>query len=120
MIEYEAGRELDALIAEKVMGIENILVERGEGRVGRWVQAWTWLGRGRCPSTVMKHVLPYSTDMAAAWQVVEKMDLFELDMLTWNGEWSVIAYSDGHVLAEAPTAPLAICRAALAAAEAEQ
>lgn len=45
-----AGRELDALVAEKVKG--------GGHRPG---------GAAVCPS-----VPPYSTDIAAAWQVVER------------------------------------------------
>lgn len=69
----DAGRELDALVAEKVMGWE---VDRSANRL-----IWLFVApngkRGDitiCP--------PYSTDIAAAWQVVERM----------NSDWSGVGY----------------------------
>lgn len=103
----DAGRELDALIAEKVMG-------------------WTWkevegeqyLYPPRPGDVNIPH---YSTDIAAAWQVVEK--LAELGMLTsvcWgrSGNHGIIASVDileggFNKPIAAHTAPLAICLAAL-------
>ena len=97
--EMPAGRELDALVAEKVMGWDHY------------------------PS---KHeIVPaYSTDIAAAWEVVEKMrsddwwaqiaqdntDIWDAKL--WRGEpdrWFPTMETYGN----APTAPLAICRATL-------
>jgi hypothetical protein len=131
----EAGRELDALIAEKVMGIDptaddQLLYDKryltkydakrilaGETSVG------IVLSNDKSFNDVVKF-LPgcphYSTDIAAAWQVVEKMEQ-RLD-LCWLGPgdvWVAVLgngeedYQYGDAMA--PTAPLAICRAALKA-----
>lgn len=66
-----AGRELDALIAEKVMGIkvtwETVLDEEGL----EYEQAYeTKNGK---TYRIIDEVAPYSTDIAAAWEVVEKL-----------------------------------------------
>lgn len=107
-IELVAGRELDALVAEKVMGwtrCDHRDLEDG---------LWWCRGDGA-------HIWPAdwtpSTDIAAAWQVVER-----LVALT---NWEVQVFAKRHaryvvhaspfVVTEADTAPLAICRAALAA-----
>ncbi len=55
----DAGREMDALIAEKVMGIE--------------LPKWIFQEHGLTTKTSREVVPDYSTDIAAAWQVVEKM-----------------------------------------------
>lgn len=113
----EAGRELDALIAEKVMG-------------------WTRKGEGWCPpgweSTFM--LSAYSTDIAAAWQVVEHFDrskwCFDLEAFDAAGEdaWGArfVSWEQLHPVFRgyepreyAATAPLAICKAALNAVRAE-
>lgn len=104
--EFEAGRELDALVAEKVMG--RILI----------------------PDEVLKHtsatnfedIPAYSTDISAAWQVVEKMlelgayvdigiDKYgaQVQLDNYDGKWE-----SGESI-RADNAPLAICRAALKA-----
>lgn len=98
----EAGRELDALIAEKVMGFPLEII------------------RGAPYPECPRH---YSTDIAAAWEVVEKDD-------GWGHDWRVKRWvssskpysctaertADGqNFYAEAETAPLAICLAALKA-----
>jgi hypothetical protein len=106
------GRELDALVAEKVMG-ETVFPDYGE-----------FNARG---------VKPYSTDIAAAWQVVEKLGLFsrgfkwrEIETLgallqhnPRTDRWAVIVrYYDGDADVAADncdTAPHAICLAALKA-----
>lgn len=94
----DAGREMDALIAEKVMG--------------------------RTPDRLP----PYSTDIAAAWLIIGCM----WDR-GWDGEvewfrnlgggiefrcqFALIEKQEDCALAYRNTAPLAICRAALAALE---
>lgn len=87
-----AGRELDALIAEKVMGDP--------------LQLKMALGP--------RH---YSTDIAAAWEVVEKLRTakYELLICTFSGKWSVDVLHTGKSIdvANADTAPHAICLAAL-------
>jgi hypothetical protein len=97
--ELLAGRELDALVAEKVMG-------------------------------KAKPIPPqYSTDIATAWTVVERFDpeqwmwgilrLKQGDRVLYSVSLSRLD-DDGYVISDAgryesETAPLAICRAALAA-----
>jgi hypothetical protein len=131
----EAGRELDALVAEKVMG-------------------WTWpddrcpicgwsfsdtAAEGCVPGDCSQRPIPtvpesedyphYSTDITAAWEVVEKMlgqlpqqDIHfqHLEYTGWGvgtcfnkeeGGWDEWMYGE--------TLPIAICRAALKAVEAQ-
>jgi len=109
--ELNAGPELDSLVDEKIFGREYI---RGYG------------------------ALPYSTDIGAAWEVVEKMAVQD-----WDAEISLCSRlpSDNHerwycgfqqgddnapwrsdfkfVQDWALTASLAICRAALKAIDAQ-
>lgn len=110
--ELKAGRELDALIAEKVMGLT---VEWWNGEV---YSITVEEGHERSSS----HVLPYSDNIAAAWEVVEKLDnrnvvAKEMGVL----RFTINRYDDGYtarffsVGATADTAPLAICLAALQA-----
>jgi Phage ABA sandwich domain len=123
MDQPEAGPELDALVAEKVMGCKTYLY-------------------GRCPNPFLRcgcenqaHEIQdecnvglkqYSTDIAAAWEVVEKLKnawcfslLYHQDNLEWNAEfekhtdpWNVVKH-----FADADAAPLGICRAALQAVD---
>ena len=120
--EMEAGRELDALVAERVMGLS---VQWDYGRVPfYWHPATLAHGLEIGPdglSAVRRPIKPYSTDISAAWLVVEKLraDGFypEIHALT-DGDWRCEIRASGEpidVWEDAPTAPLAICRAALAA-----
>ena len=91
----EAGREMDALIEERL----------------RFVR--------------METPEPYSTDISAAWLVVEKflphfrIECFEDSVNTDEEGWHCDIWTvKGHACAEGcDTAPLAICRAALKAVE---
>ena len=139
----EAGRELDALIADKVMGMAPCDAWRpwNMGSAGGPMVAISYEDgrckngheRGKCYSVVMNGPAggcpKYSTDIAVAWSVVEK--------LNENG-WYVWVFSHGaHYgcwmerfdvnkddtvserripACEADTAPLAISLAALKAA----
>lgn len=120
----EAGPELDALVAEKVMGWigrENELwTDRATGKVQKW-------GTDNCTTindaTTSFYFRP-STDIAAAWEIIEKKCIpyvkvdarglhrggqhFRWVCQIWNG-------SSAEILGLAQTAPLAICRAALKA-----
>jgi len=121
----QAGRELDALVAEKVMG-------------------WKWLERDEFNE--YRHLTPngqkiqvavprYSTDIAAAWQIVEKIKFMqpgweiyglkpdhlqkftiEYNGFGWRAGWAPVKL-DGNMTieAEAEAAPHAICLAALRA-----
>jgi hypothetical protein len=87
ILNMPAGREMDALIAEKVIDPD-------------WVKL-----KNLCPH--------YSTDIAAAWELVEKMKYFTL--YRGDGYWEC-EYSGQYLESiDAETAPLAICRAALLA-----
>ena len=101
ILQLEAGRELDALVMESVFGIK-----RNDGT----------------EQYVIGHNLPhFSTDISAAWEVVEKM--IELKMFINIGHggilWRINVSSRKmyerleYTGITAMTAPLAICRAAL-------
>jgi hypothetical protein len=70
----EAGRELDALVAEKIFGWQRRPFECNAEQRVVVPPDWTdfsvdyWLGRD-----IYEHVPAYSTDIAAAWQVVERL-----------------------------------------------
>lgn len=121
-----ASRELDALVAEKVMGWKL----KSEPHT-RWI-----LPDG---GELIAPPPAYSTDISAAWQVVEEIGLFDSPSEqrarggegdTWyvlgrkGDKWVVASpcvahgmyYDLGSIepLVAADTAPLAICRAALA------
>lgn len=122
VLSRDASRELDALIAEKVMD-------------------WTWRtywrpeeARALFPppcegSYAMGDAYPeYSTDIAAAWLVVEKLESGGYCVhvenfppstpaaYRWRAHVETAELSIGY--GDADSAPLAICRAALAAMEA--
>lgn len=98
-----ASRDLDALISVKVFG--------------------------KLPSFALDNFPHYSTDISAAWEVVEKLrdpsdDEPDFWVITDEGKkngWTVSSYwahHDGNIdnfHIRADTAPLAICRAALLA-----
>lgn len=105
------GRELDALVAEKVMGLTSSEVE---------IHRQFWL------DGCFSNLPHYSTDIAAAWEVVEKLTSkkqphFQLslcDSYTENPKWCAEFDLDRpfkRVIAKAETAPHAICLAALKA-----
>jgi hypothetical protein len=142
----EAGRELDTLIAEKVMKLDVRKSESWVGDltslgspgqkvtfIGEFTEEREWVEEGDYfwkDDEGASHVLPdYSTDIGAAWQVVEKI-------VKNNGSTVSFGYSGrivnrAHVTidrttrkdldldfwVEANTMPLAICRAALLACE---
>src|SRR5919106_517365 len=90
----EAGRELDALVAEKVMG---------------WPD---YAEKNHCPE--------YSTDIAAAWLIVEEfVPAYDLSLTWHNGAWETRFILWGapmqHYTGKGNSEMLAICRAALKA-----
>ena len=110
--EMNAGRELDALIAEKVMGLAGVR----DGKSWLYGDNWTYHKKG-----VLCLVPHYSTQIADAWQVVEKMKEHGADehngitIMYDENRWYVEFPLPSWEYAEAPTAPLAICLAALKA-----
>lgn len=132
-----AGHELDALVGEKVMGLTRSVVER-LARKAFLSNVQQYIGRGCVgDETWEDDALPekqkfwrqiqipqYSTDIAAAWKVVEHLTDAEYGVVlsnvraadTWTceidrSEWAGSEVEDGA------TAPLAICLAALKAVE---
>lgn len=126
----EAGPELDLLVLEKVMGYELVRVVRHRGQVfgASWYQGVNFYD--------LHMPTPFSTDMTAAWQVVEKMKVTpakhaegRCHYLKLVANWSdtedsgVYAYfdwqgtGDGNPLykAHAHNPAEAICKAALKA-----
>lgn len=95
----DPGRELDALVAEKVMGISNSELKYHYGF----------------------SPYHYSTDITAAWLVVERlhelfpMNFFSINMLSkeYGGGFGVQLFGDCRVDEQSETAPHAICLAAL-------
>jgi hypothetical protein len=93
------GRELDLLVAEKVMG--DTIIRREQD------------------NEIISYCKPYSTDIAAAWEVVEKMkeeNILEIHVLRQSGVEIFFYDLEGdrrRIIAD--TAPHAICLAALKA-----
>jgi hypothetical protein len=125
-----AGRELDAMVAEKVMGWQREL--------GSFAGTQTWhpevvslvrpspSGYRRHPTTgdltYFGGIPSYSTDISAAWLIVERMRglgwlmlLDDCDPFGFRCVWQTTSPDLTDVVGDGATAPLAICRAALAA-----
>jgi hypothetical protein len=134
-----AGRELDALVAERVMGWTGIHCMMGGGPYGP-MEGFTPHGDPTGHGIANKSVPAYSTSISAAWEVVERFKteradhghsetLFEVVKVMdhWAARYYWVSYnSDMFLAAGVPresteefarasgeTAPLAICRAAL-------
>lgn len=110
------SREIDALVAEHVMGYEVHGKTTIPFKPFRSIQGG---GGGR-----VERIEDYSTSIEAAWVVVEKTDLLSWDFclarIAPNNHWAIMAAydkdsegCDGTIIAEAKTAPMAICLAAL-------
>ncbi len=128
--EMPAGRECDALVAEKVMGYT--LSELSLPAYPKYklfdIESGEFSG-------YVKEVPHYSTDIAAAWQVVEQVTKTQCDDTgsfyvfkivkkhhkwctyikhpLWSGIHSELGKNYEMYQAYADTAPLAICRCAL-------
>ena len=134
MSEHEAGRATDALVAER-LGFPAMFCARCDKPAAMADRfGCLWCG-AECEERAGDHArddqrLPaYSTDIAAAWGLVEWMRTdaehgCEMEMWRPNTEgytfaYRVSFYPDAYrsSLGEADTAPLAICRAFLAVTE---
>lgn len=133
----EAGRELDALIAEKVMGWKRMSYMEAEPGckypsperiTGYWHSLD--LKEQRRAEDCDDYYSPEdawspSTDIASAWEVVEKMGRHEISIHMRSDSntdcvtkrYYLMDYTCRALLAEAETAPHAICLAALKAIE---
>ena len=123
--EMEPGRELDALIAEKVMGWRRVNDE----------DPYFWPSKEMCdrlkeqyPDVIGYDYFPaplFSTDTAAAWEVVEHMintpgpdgDYWDviLDITSMKTICVMGELADYRVQAESKSTPHAICLVALKA-----
>lgn len=115
--ELPAGRELDALVATKVMGWswdEYSAQDANGSKYHRCQPACSW---DKDRLWFLPH---YSTSIEAAWTVVQKL-LPRIITLRWCDGWEVNEYlpdeKETVLLGEAKEAPLAICRSALAAVD---
>ena len=122
----KAGRELDALIDEKIFGFH---VAEGEHDVTLSGDGVYWMSvDGRRLRVASKNgELPhYSTQIAAAWLVVEKMnndgycvEIFH-DMVAWSVCFMHINTAEKHCADWKHSVETQICLAALAAVEYER
>jgi len=101
ILAMEVGERLDAFVAEGVMGI----------------QSWFQYSDGLHPKAS-----PYSTDILAAWKVVEKLYAEELELslksYIKNKPGFLCSFAKENVsrgIAGGKTAPEAICKAGLLA-----
>ena len=142
MSKLQAGNELDTIIATKVMGWRRLSWHDYHATLGIRDARTTTLTYGwhtatgemvdnraedcddyYCPEAAWSP----STNIAAAWQVVEKLGNWHgFDFRLWleydaNGQWQAGWFENGYdglesrCSAMAGTAPLAVCRAALKA-----
>lgn len=131
-----AGRELDAVVAEKVMGWKRVVVPKDyDGlNAGVTLLPTTSTDVGWAPKGAYQlwHFCPsYSFDIRAAWLIVEKLrerkEIYQVDCAWLRGAngypdiYRSVVVMDGlrSVTADANTAPLAICLAALKAVDVE-
>lgn len=121
-----AGRALDIAIAEKVMGVPRRAI-RVKGST-EYVTVWSdspWFHDGQQLKTALQEYgkpRPYSTEIAAAWTIVEKLKAVGYEISVHNSwpyndgrRWAcdVITKGDGWKSAQAETPSEAICLAAL-------
>ena len=112
--EMEAGREMDALVAE--MMDEDVFLPVGHKE--------PVIAIDECRGGI--RIMPnYSTDIAAAWMVVEKLEeqsvALTITSMGPKGQYFAYCTYDSKTISKVwdDTAALAICRAALMAADAE-
>ena len=142
-----AGRELDALVAEKVMGIPPLeIIRRANGdfdEIRGWPEcpidqseedAYGALDKPGGKNLIFWFPKTYSTSIADAWLVVEKMGSWhgftfmvfhekewrrdrDSEALVWRCGWFEWGWDgpESRAASVADTAPLAICLAALKA-----
>jgi hypothetical protein len=121
-----AGEELDKMVAIKVMGWKWVTRPPsvpqwspidGMPAIRRYLIPPDETKRKYIPSMMSPFRIPkYSSDISAAWKVVEKMGAYKLEIVYRSNETKHKATFWHEMMGypvEAETAPLAICRAAL-------
>jgi hypothetical protein len=110
----EAGRELDVLVAEKIMGFSRFKQPSGQEIIARNAEHAATLGLG----VWLWDLVPnYSTDIAATFKVTEKFKEFQMLKVFFPDPpvtRYVASFKRGCEI-EAPTMAHAICLAALKA-----
>lgn len=104
MLALDPGRELDAHIAVMVMGFKEVTI----------------VGNHYFTDPIDTSLKEYSTDIAAAWEIVSKLkDKFDVSVYTdQNGMYA--AEINFYVVDDCETAQEAICKAALLAVLGEE
>jgi len=103
-----AGKKLDAMVAETVMG-------------NRYVRDETFGDMEITPEGINSILQPYSSDITAAWDVLERMKgynprlAFDTHSRKWEAAFSFNEAEFTFPMVLATTAPEAICKAALLA-----
>lgn len=117
-----AGREMRAMIAERIMGWKRARRKStGEPNPDHdlWVTEITHIATW--PDRYAPHIWAPDRDIAAAWEVVEKMrdEFWGIDVTAddhyWGCEFWRFDGSHKRIHGAGEKAPLAICRAALLA-----
>ena len=111
----EAGKDIDTLVAEKVMGLHKVVEPAGFAPTE--CDVWRSAAGGKVSEF---HPPRYSTDIAAAWKVWEKMkanetlfEAFASHLCVVTGSLEFRQGQQPYSLAMFRMDPLAICRAAL-------
>lgn len=128
MNNLKPGPEMDAMIAEKVMGLTSTGEKSNYGE--RFKTKWPQGDIIHLSMDYAESLVPrYSTDIAAAWVILEEFWYPSVSFNQKNGKWkcslsakAVLNMKTGLVdksvhWAYDYSAPMAICRAALAAKE---
>lgn len=125
ILNLPAGRDMDVLIAKKVMGWKKLDKRTfwEDFASTNWNMAGSWTGRPPgYPSDKLAEVPQYSRNITWAWKVRDAMEARGHTFALEDGcipEWSAAFYLKGDPLVwvhcAADEAPLAICRAALLA-----
>lgn len=114
----EAGRELDMLVSKEIMGANYPRLTQETIETFGYERSYDGGGWNI-------NVPDYSTDISAAWEVVEKCSHMSMEK-TVHDDGGITFYCEVSInncmiqWADADTAPLAICRAALAAIRAQE
>ena len=118
------SREIDALVAEHVMGLDEVGTSVGfEGSRLRYVSSIRKVIKLASETEEIKTmtlVPDYSTDISAAWEVVEKIGVVKTSESSTD-LFDISRYPEGYEVAFGFTnathksAPMAICLAALKA-----
>lgn len=126
ILNLKPGRELDAIVVEKVMGLGKInphQVFHIGGQVfiypAKWVEDIMLDDGKEYDGWEEFDLKPYSTDISAAWEVIEKFPRFEIEK-NEEGIWCALMDEKWkRFVGYGDTVPEAIAKAALLAKEAD-